>query len=41
MDAVNLDETGVTYTGRDGRAQRIEWPDVAAVEIITTDEGPA
>lgn len=40
MGEVLLDAMGIVYTPPDGVASRVEWSDLRAVEIATTDAGP-
>jgi hypothetical protein len=37
---VSFDAIGVTYAPPDGSARRVDWADLRAVEVATTDDGP-
>jgi hypothetical protein len=37
---VSFDAAGVTYTQPGGGARRVEWSELRAVEVATTDAGP-
>jgi hypothetical protein len=37
---VSFDERGVACHRRDGSTESVEWDDLHAVEIMTTDQGP-
>ena len=40
MGEVSFDTIGITYTPPGGAARRIDWSDLRAVEVATTDAGP-
>jgi hypothetical protein len=40
LGKVTFDVGGIAYTLPDGTARRVEWSDLRAVEIATTDGGP-
>lgn len=40
MGEVAFDEVGIVFTTPSGAADRIEWAELQAVEIVTTDTGP-
>jgi hypothetical protein len=39
-DSVTLDDVGVHLCGRDGLSSSVNWDDIQAVYVATTNEGP-